>query len=779
MSTFPVAGTELSVQSWKFNDWDFKKYDLPTYARGLFTYKDPKANHYEIVIRGYEKFFNIDETHQTEWEWIELNTKGPYEVTVKENGCIIFISGLPNGHLLVSSKHSTGIRGDIELSHAAAGEAWVDKHLSQVGKTRVELAKALREANATAVAELCDDTFEEHVLPYDSDRAGLYIHGVNLNLPTFTTYPADEVHKFADTWGFRKVDYFKKQDAKSLRKFLEEAAETGSWDGKDVEGFVIRCQARNGPNDPLWHDWFFKYKFEEPYLMYRQWRECTKAMINGRAPKARKHQAITKQYLAFAANYFREHPGSALQYQANHGIIAVRNAFLDSRGLKGTDIIRQEAETGDGGGEDVVGNLILVPIATIGCGKTTIALALSKLFGWGHVQNDNIQGKGSRGAMFVNAIIMELMNKPVVIADRNNHQKRERKQIFVDLSRVVPEARYVALHYVHEQPGIPRMELRKRIEKATRDRVFNRGDNHQTIQAASRSKIEVEGIMNGFLNRFEALDIESNVDSTFDSSIDLDPEADSRTNLETVVTSLKVLYPKLFEELPTAEEYDEAIEAALKEYTVETKHNVGRTPKPQKPKGQNKSTQSTPAPTPAPTPQPTPQPTNSGEKPTEYFAISLPTDTINATLEEAFRRFPVKATFYNHLKATNRIQPSFHITLAHRANSRQFPEIWADYEKKRVEGRLGTAKIEIFNIVWDGRIMAITTRILGEQVRSTNKVLHITVGTKDKGIKPKEANEMFEKWLARGGTIGGGFDAVEVPAGETALEGAVTAVASR
>lgn len=778
-STFPVNGSKLNVQSWKFNDWDFKKFDLPTHARGLFTYQGPSDNHYEIVTRGYDKFFNIDEVHQTKWSWIEENTKGPYEVTVKENGCIIFISGLPDGTLLVCSKHSTGAREDINLSHAVAGEKWVDKHLQQVGKTRADLAKALHDANATAVAELCDDNFEEHVLAYEGDSAGLYLHGINLNLPTFATYPSDEVRKFADTWGFKMVDYFEKQDVKSLRQFLEEAAETGSWDGKDVEGFVIRCKARHGPNDPLWHDWFFKYKFEEPYLMYRQWRECTKAMINAKPPKAKKHQAITKEYLAFAANYFREHPGSSVKYQANHGIIRIRNAFLDSRGLKGSDIIRQEAAADNESNEDITKDLVLVPIATIGCGKTTVAFALTKLFGWGHVQNDNIQGRKGRGAMFASAITMELMNKPVVIADRNNHQKRERLQIFEDVSRVTPDARYVALHYVHEKPDVPTKQLQQQIRKATRDRVFARGDNHQTIQAASLSRVEIEGIMDGFINRFEPLDIDSSPDRNFDSHINLDPEADSRTNLETVVTNLKVLYPKLFEELPTAEEYDEAIDAALKEYTVDIKHSVGRAPsKTQQQKRAQGRDQNA---------RPTAQPSGSGSqklnKAVEYFSITLPTSEIISTLDKAFSNAPANtAAFYNTLKSTNRIQNAFHITLIHQANSKTYPALWSSYQKKLESSKddtLGPAQVELEKIVWDGRIMAITAKILDEGLQGTNRVKHITIGTKDSKIKPKEANEMLEKWMGDA-PIGNRPKATDIPVGETVLlEGIVKAVAAR
>ena len=43
---------------------------------------------------------------------MKTSTHGPYEVTLKENGCIIFISGLSTGDIVVCSKHSTGDRID-------------------------------------------------------------------------------------------------------------------------------------------------------------------------------------------------------------------------------------------------------------------------------------------------------------------------------------------------------------------------------------------------------------------------------------------------------------------------------------------------------------------------------------------------------------------------------------------------------------------------------------------------------------------------------------------
>src|SRR5262245_62098735 len=92
-STFPLPNGQ-TVDSWKMQDWDYKKDGLPTYARGLFTRRNPETKNQEIVVRGYDKFFNHGEVRKTEWDNVKQHTRGPYELSVKENGCIIFIAGL-------------------------------------------------------------------------------------------------------------------------------------------------------------------------------------------------------------------------------------------------------------------------------------------------------------------------------------------------------------------------------------------------------------------------------------------------------------------------------------------------------------------------------------------------------------------------------------------------------------------------------------------------------------------------------------------------------------
>ena len=555
--------TKLAVHSWRFQDWDYKRDDLPTYARGIFTTKNERGQP-EICIRGYDKFFNTDEVKATEWHVIEDNTKGPYELSLKENGCIIFISGLHDGSLLVCSKHSTGPRNN-ELSHAVAGDQWVKRQLAAIGKTRQDLAKELRSRNATAVAELCDDNFEEHILAYDKENAGLYLHGININLPEFMTYPGQEVQEFAAEWGFRKTDFLIKKDIQSTKKFLDEVAESGSYNGRDVEGFVIRCKSRGNISNS-YADWFFKYKFEEPYLMYRQWRECTKALIAGKVPRMRKNIKITEEYLLYARTQLAKNSRLSKDYVRNHGIIKLRNDFLKEKNLKGSDIIREAYAAIGGAPQDTTKDIILVPIATIGCGKTTIALALTHLFGWGHVQNDNITGKG-RPPRFTKEVLAQLVEKPVVFADRNNAQKHERTQIIGDVHLTHPHVRLVALNFIHSP------ETLEKIRNTTRSRVLSRGDNHQTIQAATDMK-KVVGIMEGFIHRFEALDPYNRPDDGFDAVIDLDPTVDSRENLETVIGQLCNLYPKLITDMPSSHDLDESITVAFSEYKPAIRHEI-------------------------------------------------------------------------------------------------------------------------------------------------------------------------------------------------------------
>jgi tRNA splicing ligase len=94
----PKSDPEQAITTWKMSE--FRYYDIPspfpTLARGLFTRKDGEC--YEIVARGYDKFFNIGE--------VPWNTVRPNEHTCRYSVLLFFfISGqrwkdIPRHHTL-------------------------------------------------------------------------------------------------------------------------------------------------------------------------------------------------------------------------------------------------------------------------------------------------------------------------------------------------------------------------------------------------------------------------------------------------------------------------------------------------------------------------------------------------------------------------------------------------------------------------------------------------------------------------------------------------------
>lgn len=686
-TTFDIKQSQddIQIDSWRMHDWDYKRRDLPTYARGIFTTKTRK-NRPEIAVRGYDKFFNVDEVNETKWPSILARTQGPYELTLKENGCIIFVAGLEDETLLVCSKHSTGDRSDVDISHASAGEKRLEQQLAALGKTKADLARELRIRNVTAVAELCDDSFEEHILAYGPDKAGLYLHGINLNLPEFATYPGTNVQEFADQWGFLKTGLIVMNDVKQVRDFLEEVAETGAHDGRDVEGFVIRCRMSYDPKSVPYRDWFFKFKFDEPYLMYRQWRECTKSLISGKAPKYKKHAKITEEYLLYARKRLAADPRLSQAYNHNHGIIALRNDFLNFKNIHGADAAVLENTMGSVTMTEATKDIILCPIATIGCGKTTLALALSNLFNWGHVQNDNISGKG-RPPRFTKAVLEELKDHSAVFADRNNASKHERKQIITDIKLQHPTATLVCVNFRHDGDAL------EEIRRITKERVLSRGDNHQTIHAAT-DKDKFMGVMDGFIDRFEPCAPHLRPDDGFDVVIELNPARQSRENLETLVEELHKYFPHLLKETPTDEKLDAAIEFAIG-YRPDFKHSIpdrGR-----KDKGGNSAQQ---------------QALKKRKKPLEYMAVNVLAQPVNDILDNAFKKSSLQVSrFYMQLKQTRRVQTRFHITLMHRMGAKAEPELWDRYmslqkvadEAGNPEGKLGDCDVVLERVSQSSR----------------------------------------------------------------------------
>ncbi|KAG1465987.1 hypothetical protein G6F46_005332 [Rhizopus delemar] len=323
-----ILEDDIKWTSWIVRESVYKKKPgkLPGLARGLFT-KKTNGKH-SIMVRGYDKFFNVFETAATQWPALETETTGPYEITAKENGCIIFIAALSKDKIVVTSKHSIPEDKTDIKAHAGVGYNWVIKHLASVDKKEKDLAEWLFEKGVTLVAELCDDEFEQHILPYTGKLRGLYLHGINYNTSTLQTLPSATVQRVALAFGFHTTSFETFSSIKEVKQFAEEMQRTGYLNGREIEGVVVRCK-RDG------NDFMFKIKNEQ-YLQYREYREITKSLLHIHSDgtvsidptkQAKYRYEKTKFYIDWLKEKVKEHPEWFKEYKAEKGIIQTRQEF--------------------------------------------------------------------------------------------------------------------------------------------------------------------------------------------------------------------------------------------------------------------------------------------------------------------------------------------------------------------------------------------------------------------------------------------------------------------
>lgn len=250
-----------------------------------------------------------------------------------------------------------------------------------------------------------------------------------------------------------------------VRTFTQSVEDKGEWEGEPVEGFVVRCtvadsdasvsletdlnnlslsppapveRTKNGkikqvlppkplvpPPYPPGSPFFFKVKFEQPYLRYRGFREITKALLplldplvpsnpqnpdskpqprrEIKLPRSKLQDPESILYEVWCRRVMETNPEWFEGIKKGKGIVAVREKFLEwCETEEGAAELREGRETfgGRGGkgdgmkgedgkkrGVDGWGKTIVFPVAVPGCGESCL-LSVEYLRG--------TEGKGSR-----------------------------------------------------------------------------------------------------------------------------------------------------------------------------------------------------------------------------------------------------------------------------------------------------------------------------------------------------------------------------------------------
>nr|XP_018262247.1 uncharacterized protein I303_05263 [Kwoniella dejecticola CBS 10117]OBR84405.1 hypothetical protein I303_05263 [Kwoniella dejecticola CBS 10117] len=788
------------ITSWKMTEHMYfsSQNPFPTLARGLFTEEvsnddasfkqtpeQAKAGELQgtrdrIVARGYDKFFNIDEVAWTSWSAMKVHTEPPYHLTLKSNGCLILISALSPTHLVVASKHSLGTTTETQeqqheeaRAHAAVGREWVKKTLTAKGKTEAELAKKLWNEKMTAVLELCDDSFEEHVIATPAHWTGLHLHGLNHNTPHFSTSSPAEVTAFAEEFGFIQTKYVELQTLHEVKSFTDEVAKTGSWEGDMIEGFVVRCKVKAQPDDGRSHErskppyrsgapFFFKVKFDEPYYMYRQWREITRILLpllektepEDIAAIWKKVRAKTKRpevgvYAEWVGKMIETEPHLFDNY--DKGVVRVRERFLqwietdegkrlwdEARFDKSTKILGENRE--QVGKEGLPKKYLIIPIAVPGCGKTLIGVALSRLFGFGHTQSDDVTTKRT-APTFIKNITALLQKEDVVYADRNNHIHKHYDELAA-IASSKPMQKYdlrlVGIVWdISSQPY-------HRLLRVCSERVVSRGDNHQTLRPDPTVDAEHEAVVGQFLRNFTSPD-----PASFECLIDVQVLDSPKEALLKITNGL---VPILGLPRPSEEALDKALEEAV-EYRISTPyHAVAKVGKPVRYFGL--------------------APEIDLAQVVESILTSIKDETVKVSAKEVFEA----------IKGGNRITAKPHITLSHEKNVSTEAEelavagkveeigpqrqLW-DRCRKLAEMKYSILfKFDIQHLIWDNRLMTLSINNLRPVTNPDDKdqeseeaeddvgldsvvpqdvkdVLHITVGTASEEVSAFESRGLL------------------------------------
>ncbi|KAA8908434.1 hypothetical protein TRICI_004782 [Trichomonascus ciferrii] len=205
----------------------------------------------------------------------------------------------------------------------------------------------------------------------------------------------------------------------------------------------------------------------------------------------------------------------------------------------------------EGGG----GKYVITAVSVVGCGKTTLFVALNQLFNWGHIQNDDM--KKPKPANLIEGAIRLLGSEDVVMVDRNNHMNRERAQLLEGMSVYNGDLRYICFNFW------PKSTTSKELLRIVHPRVLERtrGNRHPTIKGTT-SPAQLSAIIGGFIKRFQPVNTKRNPDKLFDLVIDLDVAMQTADKLHLVLTSMHEKYPSLVPNIPSTERIQNAVSFA-------------------------------------------------------------------------------------------------------------------------------------------------------------------------------------------------------------------------
>ena len=245
--TESISSFNFSKEAFYSKVWN----NMTIRARGLFI--DTKK--YKVVLRSYNKFFNINETNETKYETLLDNLCYPANFYLKYNGFLGILSII----------NETLVFGTKSMLEGTYNDYFRNIFYEKYDKKQIDaIKKRLIKNNTSMIFEVIDVKNDKHIIDYKSNK--LVLLDEIYNQIEYKKISYDSIKSFADKINISiKKRVYTANDVKDFEKIYNKITkEDYKLNGKYIEGFVIE--------DSLG----FMVKFKTSY--YNNWKTIRKKM---------------------------------------------------------------------------------------------------------------------------------------------------------------------------------------------------------------------------------------------------------------------------------------------------------------------------------------------------------------------------------------------------------------------------------------------------------------------------------------------------------------------
>lgn len=285
-------------------------------ARGLYVNLDSLT----ILARAYDKFFNVNEREDTQFEALQRNLEFPVTAYVKENGFLgIAAYNSDTDSLFITTKSNP------EGEYADYLRAMISKKISSESIERMK--QISKEENVSFVFECVDMENDPHVIEYE--ESDLILLDIVYNDLDFRRKSFEEMCEIADSLGIRHKELAFKIDTwpEFYDWYNRVTVEEYKYNGRLIEGFVI--EDANGKMIKLKLAYYKFWKFMRSIaseVLKKGYSTRTSALVT----------PIANQFYGWLREVYQHYKSEDIraEYSGPKDICTLRKQFYESMEVK-------------------------------------------------------------------------------------------------------------------------------------------------------------------------------------------------------------------------------------------------------------------------------------------------------------------------------------------------------------------------------------------------------------------------------------------------------------